>query len=310
MTEAEQRALLGISLMAASADGNNNDAEREHTRKLIERFANPGLNAMELYREVLLHRVNLSQLVQSLTPETRLMAYEMALGVAQADNHLNELEKSFLAELQKELGLTDAAVNPLRSQAAEIVSSALPPTLGATTAVSKPAPDASLDSTILNTAILAGALELLPGSLATMAIIPVQMRLVYRIGQHYGHQLDRSHIGEFLAAAGIGLTSQVLEGYATKLVKGLLGMAAGGLGRGIGGMFTGSAMSFATTYAIGQLAQRYYAGGRTLSGMQMQQTFQSLVADARGLQQQYLPQIQQRSKELNLAEIARLAGKS
>jgi hypothetical protein len=68
-------------------------------------------------------------------------------------------------------------------------------------------------------------------------------------------------------------------------------------------------MAFATTWAVGQLARRYYAGGRTLSGMQMQETFQSLVGQARGLQQQYLPQIQQRSRGLNLAEVMRLAGR-
>jgi len=201
----------------------------------------------------------------------------------------------------------------LHSQADQLTSSAVPPVLGAVPAAVSPAApsaiDAELDSTILNNAILAGALEMLPGSLATMAIIPRQMRRVYRIGEKYGHQLDRGHIGEFLAAAGIGMTSQVLEGYATKFMKGLLGSVAGGLGRGLAGAFTGSAMSFGTTWALGQLARKYYAGGRSLSALQLQQSFQSLLGQAQGLQQQYLPQIQQRSRGLNLAEVARLAGR-
>ena len=57
-----------------------------------------------------------------------------------------------------------------------------------------------LDQMILRTAILTGGLELLPHSLATMAIIPVQMRMVYHIGQRYGFQMDRQHLTEFLAA--------------------------------------------------------------------------------------------------------------
>ena len=58
---------------------------------------------------------------------------------------------------------------------------------------------------ILNYAILNGALELLPESLATMAIIPLQMKMVYRIGKTYGFELDRGHIKDFLATAGVGI---------------------------------------------------------------------------------------------------------
>lgn len=317
MTDAEQRALIGVSLMAAFADGTNTDAERDRIRQLLEGFRNPALNALELYRDVLLRKVNLGELTRQITtPEGRLLAYEMALGVCEADGHRNPTETAFLAQLQRELGIADRAAAPLQQQASEITSAAVPPVLGAASTGAGPAPaaaatpDAEIESSILNHAILAGALELLPGSLATMAIIPVQMRLVYRIGQRYGHQLDRGHIGEFLAAAGIGMTSQVLEGYATKFMKGLLGTVAGGLGRGLAGALTPTAMAFGTTWALGQLAQRYYAGGRTLSGLQLQQSFRSLLGQAQTLQQQYLPQIQQRSRSLDLAEVVRLAGRS
>ena len=319
MNDTEQRALLGLCLMAAFADGNKSDLERDRLREIVEGFKNPALNALSLYREVLLRQVSLTQFVGQLgTPELRLLAYEMALGICEADDRLNDAEKAFLGELQRELGVGDSTAAPLRQQADQIVGAAVPPPPSAPPSpspamgTSTPAPvvdDRELDSTILNHSILAGALELLPGSLATMAILPLQMRLVYRIGQEHGYALDRGHIGEFLATAGIGMTSQVIEGYATKLMKGLLGAVAGGLGRGVAGMFTGTAMAFATTWAMGQLARRYYAGGRTLSGMQMQQTFQSLLSQARGLQQQYLPQIQERSRGLSLAEVARLAGR-
>jgi uncharacterized protein (DUF697 family)/uncharacterized tellurite resistance protein B-like protein len=320
MTDAEQRSLLGICLMAAFADGTKNDLERDQVRQIVEGFKNPALNALALYREVLLRQVTLDQFTAALTtPEHRALAYEMALGVCESDNLLNDAEKVFLHKLRDGLGLASSEVASLHQQADELVSAAVPPVLGSVPAARGPqtssavgasgalAADPELDSTILNHAILAGALELLPSSMATMAIIPLQMRLVYRVGQKFGVDLDRGHIGEFLAAAGIGMTSQVIEGYATKLMKGLLGKVAGGLGRGLAGALTGTAMSFATTYALGQLARRYYAGGRSLSGMQMRDSFQSLLGQARGMQQQYLPQIQERSRSLNMAEVVRLA---
>lgn len=322
MTDAEQRALIGLSLMAAFADGTNTDAERDRIRELLEGFKNPSLNALELYREVLMRRVTVAALAsQLLSSESRLLAYEMALGVCEVDGNRNPAEASFLSELQRELRIDAAAAAPLDRRSGEIAAAALPPLLASgrgasvtavptstpSTGPAGSAPRAEIESAILNHSILAGALELLPGSMATMAIIPLQMRLVYRIGQEYGHSLDRGHIGEFLAAAGIGMTSQVLEGYVTKFLKGLLGTVAGGLGRGLAGAFTGSAMAFATTWALGQLAHRYYAGGRTLNGLQLQQGFQSLMGQAQSLQQQYLPQIQQKSRNLDLADVVRLA---
>jgi hypothetical protein len=57
-----------------------------------------------------------------------------------------------------------------------------------------------VDKMILNYAILNGALELLTDSLATMAIIPLQMKMVYRIGKAHGYELDRGHIKELLRA--------------------------------------------------------------------------------------------------------------
>ena len=62
--------------------------------------------------------------------------------------------------------------------------------------------EAALDKSILNYSILNGALELLPQSWASMAIIPLQIKMVYGIGKEYGVELDRGHIKEFLATLG------------------------------------------------------------------------------------------------------------
>jgi uncharacterized protein (DUF697 family) len=105
--------------------------------------------------------------------------------------------------------------------------------------------ESEMDQAILNAAILNGALELLPESLSTMAIIPLQMKLVYRIGKSYGFELDRSHIKDFLATLGVGLTSQYLEQAGRKLLGGLLGKVGGGLLGGIGKQAVSSGMSFA-----------------------------------------------------------------
>jgi uncharacterized protein (DUF697 family) len=162
---------------------------------------------------------------------------------------------------------------------------------------------AVLDKQIYNRALLCGALELLPQSWASMAIIPLQVKLVHSIGQAYGHRLDATMVKEFIATAGVGLTGQYIEQFGRKLVGGLLGQVLGGIGRGVGSAGTGMAMSFATTYALGQLALRYYGGGRQMSKALLQQTYQELLGNARQLQQQALPQIQQQARGLNAQQV-------
>lgn len=59
----------------------------------------------------------------------------------------------------------------------------------------------------------------------------------------------------------MGLTSQYLEQFGRKLLGGMLGKVMGG----VGGSGADMALSFATTYALGQLAKHYYAGGRVMT---------------------------------------------
>ncbi|HVS19654.1 MAG TPA: GTPase, partial [Planctomycetota bacterium] len=143
------------------------------------------------------------------------------------------------------------------------------------------AADEGADALIARTALWCGALELLPQGLASLAILPLQMRMVYRLGLRHGYELDRGHVRDLLAAAGVGLTGQVLEGFARRLIGNLAGRLGGGLLRGLAGGATGAAFSYATTLALGRTAERYYAGGRKLSGAELREVFTGLVDGAR-----------------------------
>lgn len=166
--------------------------------------------------------------------------------------------------------------------------------------------NAAIDRSVLNYAILNGALELLPQSWASMAIIPLQIKMVYRIGQAHGVSLDQGHIKEFIAAAGVGLTSQYIEQFGRKLLGGLIGKAGGKLLGGLSSLATGMAFSFASTYALGHLAKRYYAGGRVMSTDLLRQTYQGLLGSGKTLQQQHMGDIQARASTLDAAEVMRM----
>lgn len=319
MQQDSRNALLTLALFAAFADGHKADSEREAIRRIAESLSDDqgGHPLATLYQDVLLQRVTVPGAVAALTdPAHRQLAYEMAVCVCDADGSQSAAEQRFLADLRSALGLAqDAGLRDFEAQADAVAAQtmAAPPSWRAGAAAAAAAPtaaagtsttqDAELDKTILNAAILNGALELLPQSMASMAIIPLQVRLVYRIGKAHGYELDRGHIKDFLATTGVGMTGQYVEQFGRKLIGGLLGKVLGGAGRAIGSQATGSAFSFATTWAIGKVAQQYYGGGRTLDTAALKQSFAGLFEQAKTLQARYAPEITQRAKTLDLGRL-------
>lgn len=305
MTATEQKSALTLAMMAAFSDGEKSEVERSALKQMVESFgATPSINLFEAYQDALGQRRPLSDIAAELTsPAARQFAYEAALGVCESDGPLNPREQAFLAQLRTALHTENAPLS--------LVTVDTPPspaaTLPAVAAVASSANSEAIDKMVLNYAILNGALELLPQNLATMAIVPLQMKMVYRIGQRHGYSLDRGHIRDFLATAGLGLGAQAVENLARKLVGNLAGNLLGGLGRGMVKTGTGAAFTFASTYAIGQLANRYYAGGRTMSSALLRDTYTKLADDGRRLFGQHESAIATRARTLSPTEIMNLA---
>ncbi|MDB5878003.1 MAG: hypothetical protein JWQ41_1417, partial [Variovorax sp.] len=84
---------------------------------------------------------------------------------------------------------------------------------------------------------------------------------------------------------------------------GLLGKVGGGLLRGLGNQAVSSGMSFASTYALGHVAKRYYGGGRTLSTQMLKDTYASVTQEGKSLQTKYLPAIQEKARTLNPSQV-------
>ena len=318
MNPEQQKSLLAITLYAAFADGAKHDREREEIRRIAESLSTDASapDLAGLYQDVLLKRVTLEAATAALQdPGERQLAYEMAVCVCDADGRQSEAEQRFLNELKALLNLDAGQAEAFEREADAIVelSEAVAPAAvagaavvaapGSVVAAQPNVAEAELDKSILNYALMNGALELLPQSWASMAIIPLQIKMVYGIGKAHGVSLDQGHIKEFIAAAGVGLTSQYLEQFGRKLLGGLLGKMAGKTFGNIGGAATGMAFSFATTYALGQLAKRYYAGGRVMNTQVLRDSFQNLLGSAKQMQTQYLPQIQQQAGTLDMGRV-------
>jgi len=327
MTQTETQAILSLSLMAAFVDGHKHDRERAEVKRIADALAqSEAVHLPALVQDVLMKRVDMASAAAALrSGDARQLAYEMAVCVCDADGVQSVPEQKFLAELRTALQLDagqarqfseDAEAlaaapidGPLPAVAEAVAAGPVPTPASASAGAAARTPNVSeqaLDQAILNAAITNGALELLPETLSTMAIIPLQMRLVYRIGQAYGYELDSGHVKDFLATIGVGLTSQYLEQAGRKLLGGLLGRIGGGLARGLGQQAVSSGLSFVATYALGHVARRYYAGGRTLSTKMLQEAYASIAGEAQGLQARYLPQMQQQARTLDAGKVLAL----
>ncbi len=337
LTPAEAEAIVTLALFAAIADGRSDNAEREQVRSLLETLAAehdlPALS--QIHQRVVLKQVTPGQAADQITsPDAKRMAFEIAVCVADADGKTTDREQAFLDALEDRLGFTHDEALSFEHEAetialapAEAADDRLDPAVLLGPDAAKPAdirppiplaaaPKAptqqpaaedpvskEVDGIVLRYALLNGALELLPQNLATMAILPLQTRMVYAVGKRYGHALGPGHIKEFIATLGLGATSQMLENFARKalgkLAKKTLGKTAGKVVKAA----TGPMMTFASTYAIGRVAKAYYAGGRKLSAVDLRSMFQRDLAQGKTLYADYRPQIEANARNLNPAAV-------
>lgn len=294
MNESDREPIVTIALLAALADGK---ASAEERVKLEESLNRLGVSSVEnVAQQVAAGEVRLSDVTQRLTSDdARRLAYETAVVVCNSDGAANQKETEFLADLRAALGLDAASVATVDQQAKV--------TANAQVNTGEPPSVAGLDEFIQQQAIIAAALELLPEGLANLAILPVQLRMVYQIGQKHGQQLDINQIKDLAGTLGIGAAAQVVEGAVRKLFGGLTKGLLGGMIGGAAGVAAGAAVTFASTYALGHVAKQYYAQGRSLSAGDLRALFTRFQEEAKTLFPKVQEQIQTQSRSLNLQSL-------
>ena len=237
MEDTDQAPMIAIAMMAARADGRVDSVEQRAVDAVVARTGSPDVTG--LAQQVAAGQLRIPDLASRLSDdEARRAAWEGALAIVNADGPANTAEQAFLSELRAAPGFSDADVAESSRTASALARTPL--AAGALSA-------APLDELILQQAILTGALEVLPDRLANLAILPLQLRLVYQIGQRREQKLDANQVEDRAATLGLGAAAQGVEGVAMKLIGGLGGPLGRNLRRGYG-VATG-AVTFSATYA-------------------------------------------------------------
>jgi uncharacterized protein (DUF697 family)/tellurite resistance protein len=302
MTPIDAELIITIAAQAALADGKRDEAELAQITAAASRLGLP--NAAAVVARAAAAPGDVRALAASLSSDdARRAAYEIAVAVCNSDGVADAKEIEFLQQLSATLG-TGAATGEMSAIAsvATLTGAVLPPPVPGTAAAQPPAAG-ELDAMILDQAILTAALEILPDRLSNMAILPLQLRMVYTIGQRYGQKLDAAQVKDLAATFGIGAAAQFMESIVRKTLGGLAGGLLGGLIGGAGGMAAGAAVSFTATYALGHAAEQYYAQGRSLSTADMQALFARFKEDAETMFPKVQDRVQSVAKGTNLQSV-------
>lgn len=296
MNSSDRAPLVAIAMLAARADGQSHDKEQATIDAVIERIGLPDVS--RLTKQVAGGQLQVADLASRLSDdEARKLAYETALAICNADGALNSAERSFIDQLRQALGI------PAESAASLVASANALATAPVAVAGTPPADETALDKLILQQAMLTGAIEILPDRLANIAVLPLQMRLVYQVGQHYGQKMDGNQVKDLFAALGIGIAAQAMEGVLMKVLGGVAGGLLGGLFGGATRIAAGTAVTFAATYALGHVAKQYYAQGRKLSSGDLKTLFARFKDEAGTIYPKVQQEIQTQSQSLNLNRV-------
>jgi uncharacterized protein (DUF697 family)/tellurite resistance protein len=299
MENSDSTPIIAIAMLAARADGTVNGAEQRAVDAVVSRIGNP--NVASLADQVAAGQLRVADIASCLSDaEARRIAYEGALAIVNADGSANESERAFLEELRAALGFSSAEVAEATRTAGALAEA---PVSGVQ--MEKP-PAGPVDEFILQQSILTGALEILPDRLANIAILPLQLRMVYQIGQRHGQKLDFDQIKDLAATLGLGAAAQCLESVAMKLIGGLAGGLLGGIMGSTSRIATGAVITFSATYALGHVSDQYYAQGRRLSAADLKTLFARFQDDAKTIYPQIEEQVHRQAGTLNLQSL--LAG--
>ena len=291
MSPSDAAPIIAIALRAAAADGSTGATEQAAIDAAVAKLAAP--DVMEAARALAM--ADLAVIAGKLSDDAaRRAAFETALAITHADGSANDAERKFLVQLREALGMNAQAVADQQQVAGALA--------GASIGTGTP-PKGAHDDYILQQAILTGAIEVLPDRLANIAILPLQLRLVYTIGQRHGQRLDLNQVKDLAATLGIGAAAQSVEGVVMKVLGGLAGGLLGGMVGGAARIATGAAVTFATTYALGHVADQYYTQGRNLSRADLQQLFARFQGEAKTIWPKVQQQVQTQSGSLNVQNL-------
>ncbi len=247
LTETHAVAALRLIVAVAKADDELADQERAQLEAALAALPLGGLSVDQLLAEA----VDIEAQFKLLdSDEAKENAWGAMYAMAWADGNCVPMEQVVLDRAQAVLGIADAKVNGLHRLYNEARDTVLPSSIEP---IADPARrDREIREDTLKYSILSAILGAFPvpglALLTDLAVVGVQVKLVRDIGQYWGHKVDQSAAKSLLYGLGLGTGARMAVNNLAKLVPGW-------------GSAVGATTSFAATWALGKIANQYFANG-------------------------------------------------
>jgi uncharacterized protein (DUF697 family)/tellurite resistance protein len=249
ITETEAVAGLRILVAIAKADGTIHAEERAALAAALEGVKLPDGTTVD---SLLAETVNLDRELGAVRgPAARDDIYKSAYGMAHADGNCSREEQQLLDRIKKNWEIPDAQATFVQRLFAETKDTVLPSNIQPIEDAARRAKEIRED--VLKYSLLSAVLGAfpIPGvAIATdLAIVAVQVKMVRDVGQYYGHKVDREGAKSLLYGLGLGTGARIAVNNIVKLVPGW-------------GSAFAAVTSFAATFAVGKVMEKYFAEGK------------------------------------------------
>lgn len=272
ISEKEAIASLRALVCMAKADGVLQDQELRALQGALEGVALPG--GMSL-GSLLAEEVDFDeQLASLMTPELREQVYKSAYSMAHADGACSPAEQALLDKMSASLSIPTEQRSLLARLFLETKRTVLPSSIEAVTEPEARAVEIHND--VVKYSVLSGILGAnpIPGlAIATdLAVVALQVKLVRDVGQYWGHKVDKKAALSLLGGVGIGTGARLAVSQLAKLVPGW-------------GSAFGAATSFASTFALGRVANEFFASGSATSIAELKDKFKEAEEEGKEVYQ-------------------------
>lgn len=245
------RAQFRVLVALAKADGRLEGTELTTLREVL------GAHGAEL-DGWLTDTIDVDAELGQLTWEQRTSLYHSGFALAYADGNASVDEVNLLRRILPDHG--EASIG--RQVLGEAADTLLPARI-----LPEPDParrDMEITEDILKYSALSAVAGAMPlpgiGVVADLAVIAIQTKMVHDIGQYCGHSLDQKAIRGFMGSVMGSLGLRIAVNNLARLVP-------------VWGSVFSAGTSFATTFALGKVAQRYFEAGKTLDETELRGLF-------------------------------------
>lgn len=237
------RALVAV----AKADGTITAEERAALQSALAML--PAGSDLASYLD---ETVDFGQVLAEITTQhAREQLWQSAFSMIHADGTATAEEQKLVDQIQATFQIDEGKVSTTKRLLDEAKDTLLPSNIEP---IADPAQrQKEIDQDVLKYSVFSAVLGAFPVpgiAIATdLAIVALQVKLVRDIGQYWGHKVDKHAAKTLLGGLGLGTGARIAVSNLAKLVP-------------VWGSAFGATTAFATTWALGKIANRYFESGQ------------------------------------------------